>query len=60
MREPTTKELMEIERQAENETAVGEDRLEALLDAIEKFEKEKLWQKVKRIEKRKQQEDSNK
>jgi hypothetical protein len=40
MREPTTKELLKIERQAEKETTAGEDHLEALLDAIEEFEKE--------------------
>ncbi len=47
MREPTTEELMEIERQADKNTASGEDPIEALLDAIEEVEKEILWEKLR-------------
>lgn len=60
MREPTTNELMEIERQAERDTATGEDPVEALIDAIEVVEKELLRQEVKKIEKRNRQEGSKK
>jgi hypothetical protein len=51
---------MEIERQAERDTATGEDPVEALIDAIEVVEKELLRQEVKKIEKRNRQEGSKK
>jgi hypothetical protein len=60
MREPTTNELMEIERQAERDIATGEDPVEALIDAIEVVEKELLRQEVKKVEKRNRQEGSKK